>query len=163
MVTFRPCRVCGKWIHPTRQVGNRQHVCSNPECQKEWHRLACAKWRKRNKECIQATKVARQVVKETTAERAPIDVLAAIDWKGVRKAVGLNVMVTMREILKLVRRAARETSSAQRPSPTVITARVLPRGARETSSEQPLCNHRARAKVLPPDPREEMASRPGVS
>jgi len=162
MVTFRPCRVCGTWIRPARQVGNRQHVCGNPECQRAWHRLACAKWRKRNKEGIRATKVARQVVKKPAAERTAVDPLATIDWKGVRKVVGLNVMVTMREILKLVRRAVRETSSEQRRTPTAITARVLPRGARETSSEQPLCNHGARAKVLPSGLREEMASRPGV-
>lgn len=160
MATFRPCRVCSRWFKPNRRIGNRQHVCGDPECQKEWHRKACARWRERTREDRRAAKVARQVVKAT--EQPALDVLAAIDWKGVRKVVGLNVMATVREILKVLRRTARETSSAQPPSSIAITARVLPRGARETSSGQPLCNHAARPKVLPPGPRDEMVPRPGL-
>jgi hypothetical protein len=162
MATFRPCRVCGGWFRPGRQVGNRQHVCSDPECQKEWHRKACAKWRKRTTDDLRAARIARQVLKERGAEQPAIDPLVAIDWQGVRKVVGLNVMVTVREVLKVLRRAARETSSEQHPSPKGITARVLPRGGRETSSEQPICNQEVRAKVVPPGPRDEMASGPGL-
>ena len=157
MATFRPCRVCGGWFKPNRRVGNRQHVCDDPECQKEWHRRACAKWRKRSKDDRQAAKVARQVLKEPDG-RPALDPLVAIDWKGVRKVVGLNVMVTVREILKLLRRMPRETSSAQPQSFNGITAKVPARGARETSIGQPLCNHEARAKVLPTGRRDEMAS-----
>jgi len=161
MATFRPCRVCGGWFKPNRRVGNRQHVCDDPECQKEWHRRACAKWRKRSKDDLQAARVARQVLKAPGAEQPALDPLVAIDWRGVRKVVGLNVMVTVREILKLLRRVPRETSSAQAQSLNAITAKVLPRGLRETSIEQPICNHAARARVLPSGRRDEIASGPG--
>lgn len=128
MATFRPCRVCGGWFKPNRRVGNRQHVCGDPECQKEWHRRACAKWRKHSKEDLQAARVARRVLKEPGAERPAMDPLVLIDWKGVRKVVGLKVMVTVREILKLLHRASRETSSAQPQSFNANTAKVPPQG-----------------------------------
>jgi hypothetical protein len=162
MATFRPCRVCSRWFRPNSRVGNRQHVCGEPACQKEWHRRSCAKGRKLRLDDTRATKVARLVVKRPVAEQAAIDPLAAIDWKGVRKVVGLEVMVTVREILKVLRRGARETSTAQPLSFNAITPRLLARGQRETSSEQPICNHTIPTKVLPPGPRDEMASRPGV-
>lgn len=162
MATFRPCRVCSRWFRPHSRVGNRQHVCGDPACQKEWHRRSCAKGRKVRRDDTRARKVARLVVKLPAAEQAAIDPLAAIDWKGVRKVVGLEVMVTVREILKVLRRGARETSSAQPLSFNAITPRLLVCGPRETSTGQPLCNHVTTAKVLPPGPRDEMASRPGV-
>jgi len=162
MATFRPCRVCSRWFRPNSRVGNRQHVCGDPACQKEWHRRSCAKGRKVRRDDTRARKVARLVVKLPTAEQAAIDPLVAIDWKGVRKVVGLEVMVTVREILKLLRRGERETITEQPLSFNAITPRLLVRGPRETSTGQPLCNHATTAKVLPPDPRDEMASRPGV-
>lgn len=162
MATFRPCRVCSRWFRPNSRVGNRQHVCGDPACQKEWHRRSCAKGRKLRRDDTRATKVARLVVKQPVAGQAAIDPLAAIDWKGVRKVVGLEVMVTVREILKVLRRGARETSSAQPISSNAITPRLLVRRPRETSTGQPLCNHATTSKVLPPGPRDEMASHPGV-
>ena len=99
MATFRPCLVCARWFRPNPRVGNRQHACSDPACQKEWHRRACAKRRKARRDENRATKVARLVVKHPVAEQAGLDPMAAIDWKGVRKVVGLEVMVTVREIL----------------------------------------------------------------
>jgi hypothetical protein len=162
MATFRPCRVCGRWFCPNSRVGNRQHVCGDPACQKEWHRRACAKGRKLRRDATRAAKVARLVVKQPVAEQAAIDPLTAIDWKGVRKVVGLEVMVTVREILKVLRRGARETSSAQPLSSSAITPRLLVRGPRETSTGQPLCNHATTSKVLPSGARDEMASHPAV-
>jgi hypothetical protein len=114
MATFRPCRVCSRWFRPNSRVGNRQHVCGDPACQKEWHRRSCAKGRKVRRDDTRARKVARLVVKLPTAEQAAIDPLVAIDWKGVRKVVGLEVMVTVREILKVLPPGPRD-EMASRP------------------------------------------------
>lgn len=86
-------------------MGNRQHGCGKPQCQREWHRQACAKWRKCHPDEAQAARLTRQVVKEAPAERPTLDPMVAINWSGVRKAVGLPSMIVMRELTKVLRRA----------------------------------------------------------
>ena len=160
MATSRPCRVCACWFRPSGKVGNRQHVCCKPECQREWHRRASAKWRKCHPDEVHAARLTRQVLKEAPSGRPTLDPLVAINWVGVRKAVGLPSMIVMRELAKVLRRAMRETSSAQAVLNHANTRKVLPRGPRETSSKQPLPNQQVGAKVLPSPPREEIAFRP---
>jgi hypothetical protein len=158
MANPRPCRVCSCWFSPSGKVGSRQHVCGKPECQKEWHRRACARWRQRHPDEARARKVVHQVTRKAPAERPVLDPLVAINWRGVRKAVGLKPMIVLREITKVLQRALRETSFAQAVPFQVNTSKVLPRSRRETSSQKPILNQQVAAKVLPSPPRDEMAS-----
>lgn len=158
MASPRPCRVCSCWFSPSGKVGNRQHVCGKPECQKEWHRQACARWRKHYPDEARARKVVHQVTRKAPAEQPVLDPLVAINWKGVRMAVGLKSMIVMREITKVLQRALRETSSAQTVSNHRNTIKVQPRGRRETSSGKPFSNQIIGTKVQPSSPRDEMAS-----
>jgi hypothetical protein len=98
------------------------------------------------------------VTRKAPAERPILDPLVAINWKGVRKAVGLKPMIVLREITKVLQRALRETSSAQAFPFQANRAKVLPRGRRETSSQEPVSNQKFEAKVLPSPARDEMAS-----
>jgi len=159
MATSRPCRVCACWFRPSGKVGNRQHVCGKPECQKEWHRRACAKWRKSHPDEARSARLTKQVLKAAPSDRPMLDPLLTINWKGVRKVVGLPSMIVMRELAKVVHRAVRETSYVQAVSNQIAATKVLPRGPRETSSKQPLLNHKVGSKVLTTPPREEMAIR----
>lgn len=44
----RPCRICRRWFRPDVRVGDRQHVCGEPDCQKARRRKTQASWRARN-------------------------------------------------------------------------------------------------------------------
>jgi len=46
----RPCSECGRWFLSDARVGDRQHVCSAPECQRARHRKADRAWRARHPE-----------------------------------------------------------------------------------------------------------------
>lgn len=54
MATSRPrrrrrrCRICGELFTPDPRVGDRQKVCSRPECQKTRLKETRASWRRRN-------------------------------------------------------------------------------------------------------------------
>jgi hypothetical protein len=37
----RPCRICRRWFVPHPGAGDRQHVCSAVDCQRERHWRAC--------------------------------------------------------------------------------------------------------------------------
>ena len=44
----KPCRICRRWFRPDVRVGDRQRVCSRPECQQVRRRKSQASWRARN-------------------------------------------------------------------------------------------------------------------
>lgn len=44
----RPCRICRRWFDPHPRVGDRQRVCSKPECQRERHRRWCEDSRRKS-------------------------------------------------------------------------------------------------------------------
>ena len=52
MFKARPCLICRTWFHPDPMVGERQHVCGNPACQKERHRRACARFHEREPDYV---------------------------------------------------------------------------------------------------------------
>lgn len=113
MVAPRPCRVCRKWFHPDRKVGNRQHVCGAPACQREWHRRNCAKW---HKACPGLEKEARfeeRLVESDPAKQDRLaDPLEAIDWPFAKGAIDLKIVALVRETGKVILRRARDLSSA---------------------------------------------------
>ena len=45
MVRRRRCRFCGELFVPDRRV-KEQFTCGDPDCQRERHRLSCARWNK---------------------------------------------------------------------------------------------------------------------
>jgi len=58
MLKARPCLICRKWFHPDQMVGERQHVCGNPACQKERHRRACSRFHERDPDYDVQTRIA---------------------------------------------------------------------------------------------------------
>lgn len=113
MASTRPCRVCRKWFRPSRAVGTRQHVCSDPACQRERHRRNCTRWHERNPDYDQETHFEQRLVKEDPVAQAPrADPLEAIDWPLAKGAVGLKIAVLVRETGKVILQRVRDSSSA---------------------------------------------------
>ena len=44
----RPCSICRRWFRPNPRVGDRQHTCSQPDCQTARRQKTQASWRRRN-------------------------------------------------------------------------------------------------------------------
>ena len=44
----KPCRICRRWFQPDPRVGDRQRVCSKPDCQNVRRQNTQASWRSRS-------------------------------------------------------------------------------------------------------------------
>ena len=136
MVRKRPCRICGRWFQPAGRAGDRQHVCSRAECQRERHRRACADWRAREADAERAERVRRRVEvapsKEvsagTGAGRAPPGPEARVQWDAVRDAVGMEVAVVLQVFARVLGDWARDAVRLQVCEATGKTRQVVPTG-----------------------------------
>jgi len=139
----RPCRICRTWFLPAPRAGNRQHVCSEPECQRERHRRSCARWRsaegdaEREHALMQRlqspvadllalaapaiTHFARQgPTPEGSASAASMGPPARTGARQLRDAVGMEVYVVLRCFAEHLLRLQRDAVAAE---PVVQTAK----------------------------------------
>ncbi len=66
----RPCKICRRWFLPNVRLKDRQKTCTDPQCQKEWHKRQCEDWNKKNIEYFKADYLTKKLKKIT---RAPPD------------------------------------------------------------------------------------------
>lgn len=136
----RPCSICGQWFLPHPKVGNRQHVCSKPECQKERHRRDCADWRRRNPDYDREDRLRRKFRPETLgeAEAAPrCEPMGQIDWKVARDVVGLEVVVLIEEIGQVLLDGARDAVGQKSLGITGESPQVPPGELRDEIGRRP--------------------------
>jgi hypothetical protein len=101
----RPCRICRKWFLPNPRAGDRQKVCSRPECQRKRNSRASAAWRRRNPDCCRSGRLRARVKpigdtgKKTLLSETP---LSQVRWVAVQNAVGLDVAVITEEIAEVL-------------------------------------------------------------
>jgi hypothetical protein len=101
----RPCRVCGRWFLPDRRAGDRQKVCSRPECQRKRNSRSAAAWRRRNPEHVRGVRLRARVNpegdtgKKTLLSDAP---MTQVHWSAVRNAVGWDAAVITEEISEVL-------------------------------------------------------------
>jgi hypothetical protein len=116
MARKRPCRICKKWFRPHPRAGLRQRVCSSPECQRERHRRACAAWRRRNPDYERADRL-RQRLRSELPETAEAPLAACpvhrLHWPAARDAVGLQVVVVIREAVRVLWEWTQDAVAAQ--------------------------------------------------
>ena len=106
MARPRCCRSCRKWFRPHPKDVDRQEYCSDPACQRERHRRACADWRRRNPHYDRQDRVRERLVKDAPPDR--IDPLRGIDWEAARDEVGVEVASLVEEAGKLIFQWARD-------------------------------------------------------
>jgi len=164
MAAPRPCRVCRCWFLPDLKVGNRQHVCSDPKCQQEWHRRACAKWRRANTARKRSERFAARLVKDGSPRdpppAPPVDPLKKINWHLVSREVGEKTGTVVAVAMRLILRWVRETSTGQLHENKGIVQKVIPSAPREMSSEQVAMDAAIPTKVIPSRCREDLAAPP---
>jgi hypothetical protein len=135
MARKRPCGICRTWFEPHPRAGDRQHTCSNPSCQRERHRRACADWRRRNPDLDREGRLRQTLLSGGTVEPS-----RGLNRDAVRDAVGLEISVIIDELVRLfqvwtrdaVRREVLATKGqsareiASRPRDAMACARVPP-------------------------------------
>ena len=128
----RPCRICRRWFVPHPRAGERQHVCSAADCQRERHRQACARWRQREAQAERGHRLRQRIRVEAQAEpEAGSTVHAQVAWAAVRDAVGLEVSVVLEELLRLLEDAVRDAVSRHAAGITGESGRVPGAGRRD--------------------------------
>jgi hypothetical protein len=115
MARKRPCRICRKWFLPHPRGGDRQHACSQPSCQGERHRRACAAWRRLHPDYDREDRLRRRLLRGGDAKTPGLtaDPLVRIDWAAARDVVGLQVAVTIEETGKVLHLWARDAVRSQ--------------------------------------------------
>lgn len=102
----RPCGICRRWFLPKLRSRRRQKVCSNPHCQRERHRRACAGWHRRNPDYDRDRRLRDKLLRpagQIAADRGvEVDPLRALSWPDVRDVVGLQQSVFVEEVAKVI-------------------------------------------------------------
>jgi len=112
MARKQPCRICRRWFHPHPRTGDRQHVCSRADCQRERHRRACQRWRQREAPAERAHRL-RQRLQEAADGQPAAGPGPGLAWDVVRDAVGLEVAVILEEISRLLADVVRDAVRRQ--------------------------------------------------
>lgn len=85
----RPCQICRRWFEPHPRAGDRQRVCSEPECQHERHRRSDRAWHAENPDYERKRRLRKKlVVLDAEDEDTAEDPLAAVDWAAAEAAIG---------------------------------------------------------------------------
>ena len=126
----RPCRICRHWFRPHPRAGDRQHVCSRADCQRERHRRACQRWRQREAPADCAHRL-RQRLRAKANDGGQAAAGGRLAWDAVRDVVGLEVAVILEEISRLLEDIVRDAVHRQGSAPATESRRVPSEGRRD--------------------------------
>ena len=126
----RPCRICRQWFRPHPRAGDRQHVCSRADCQRERHRRACQRWRQGEAPAERAHRL-RQRIRVDAEGRQAAGSGPRLSWDAVRDAVGLEVAVILEEISRLLEDVVRDAVQRQASAPARESRQVQVAGRRD--------------------------------
>lgn len=123
----RPCRICRRWFSPHPRAGDRQHVCSEPACQRARHRKADRAWHARNPDYDKKRRLRESagLPEPVTTEEAPEDPLAGLDWQRIERAIGPKPRVVVEGVGRLLLQHAQDAVPPRRKVVTAEGPRLL--------------------------------------
>ena len=124
----RPCRICRHWFVPHPRAGDRQHVCSRADCQRERHRRACQRWRQHEAGAEREHRL-RQRLRGGAGGTPAVGL--ALSWDAVRDVVGLEAAVILEEISRLLEDAVRDAVRRHVGVPALESRQVRPTERRD--------------------------------
>jgi hypothetical protein len=110
----KPCAICRRWFEPDARVGQRQRVCSSPECQKERQRRGQAKWRASRPDYFTARRITERKAKPQAPEvvRLPAPV-GQLPWDMMQDEMGVAAADFLAILTGLLLRLVQSQRSAQ--------------------------------------------------
>ena len=117
------------------QSRTRQTVCSEPSCQRERHRRACAAWHVQNPDYDKEIRLRKrlQTALEAPVRPPPKDELPREFWKVARDADSLELSVIVEVFGRVLVRLARDADLCQVLATTREFGKVLADSARDES------------------------------
>lgn len=101
------CRFCGDLFWPDRRIGKKQYTCSKPECQRKRHNHNCKELRKKKPTAERERRLVERLHrgKEDIKSSEPRE---ALQWDVARDSIGVETLVVVEEIVRLVRSGLRD-------------------------------------------------------
>jgi len=127
----RPCRICRRWFVPHPRAGDRQHICSAVDCQRERHRRACQRWRQHEAPAERAHRLRQRLCVNVDDGHQQGAAALRVSWDAVRDAVGLEVAVILEEISRLLADVVRDAVRCQVHAPARESRQVPLAGRRD--------------------------------
>ncbi len=128
MLRSRPCRICHRWFLPDLRAGDRQHVCSAPECQKQRQHDNVAAWRQLHPEYrvahamrLRERLAHKQQVVDPLEMPAP---LSGLPWQVAQKYFGVQCTDFLAQFGRLLVREAEKLVSVQQLETTAEPGRL---------------------------------------
>ncbi len=84
----RPCRICRRWFRPDNRVGERQHACGEPDCQKARRQKTQASWRARNPGYATAHRIVQRNQDEAASPLRTPPPLNRLPWDLAKDQLG---------------------------------------------------------------------------
>ena len=135
----RPCAICRKWFEPDPRVGDRQRVCSDPECQRKRQAQNQAAWLARQPGYFLARRIAERAMRreETGREVVPMRApgpMARLPWDLAQEELGVQAADFIWQFGKVLTRQAQEEMRFQ----VAVIAKEIPKQCTAPPKEERL-------------------------
>lgn len=130
----RPCSICRRWFLPDPRVRGRQHVCSNPDCQRQRRAGTQRRWRQNNADYY----VARYLQQRHSGDRSPEPLrvpsqLRRLPWDLVQDEMKPKPADILALLARMLLRVVQDAIGGQLPVSKVELGRIPP-GASQSQS-----------------------------
>lgn len=140
----KPCRICGKWFRVDARQGDRQRVCSSPECQRERHRRSCSNWHCRNPGYDADLRLWRRLhLCPPPPSTPPVDPfgvspLRKVNLEAARDVVGQQVVIVVEVASKVLWEGVRDAVRAELTTRQAVARRLPPEALRDAMVSAPV-------------------------
>jgi hypothetical protein len=136
----RPCSVCRRWFLPDARVGDRQRTCGSAECRRARHRRVDRDWHARHPDYDRGRrwqKKQEQAEENGAPSRPETPPLSGVPLDVAQDAMGLQAVVIILELAKVLVRHAQDEKRVQVPVFKSKSGRHGARGAQDEMERGP--------------------------
>lgn len=158
------CAICRHGFRPNPRVGDRQRVCSKPECKQEFRRRIQAAWRERHPGYFikwRARKRTANNASEPVDPPRPPAPLSALPWEMAQEEFGVAGADFLGSMGRLLLFRAKDEMPAQFLTTTGEFAEVAPPAAKDEMRGQPLEATGESTQVATPVAKDEIQALSG--
>ncbi|MBT7712962.1 MAG: hypothetical protein HN745_14670 [Deltaproteobacteria bacterium] len=128
----RPCSVCRRWFRPHPRLKDRQRTCGDPECKREWHRIKCGQWNKRNGDYFKTNYLQKKVESQAKNTQIKTRLKTGLPKKYVQEVIGMHTAVIIEYLAQLMVQRFQEVMRRQMAVNKRKTPRLMPTGFQDS-------------------------------